>query len=103
MASDDWGKIEKTEVDIIAIIRRNAIHARCNLCIKHSKKNPLYIGLYCQQHNHWMTWLNDKQQEFLKNLDSSIVDYTEPGAVEPPRVAPRLCDAPSVPFGRISA
>jgi hypothetical protein len=95
MASDDWGKIEKTEVNIVALMRRNPEHASCDLCIKHSKKNPLYIGLYCQQHDHWLSWINDDQQEFLKNLDSSIIDYTEPGAAQPPRRAvPTLATAP---------
>jgi hypothetical protein len=59
MASDDWGKIEKTEVNIVALMRRNPEHASCDLCIKHSKKNPLYIGLYCQQHDHWLSWINE--------------------------------------------
>jgi hypothetical protein len=75
MASDDF-KIKKTDVDIVAMMRRNPQHKRCDLCIKRSKKNPLFVGLYCKQHDHWLSWINNDQREFLKNLDSSIVDLS---------------------------
>jgi hypothetical protein len=100
MSSDDWAKIPKTRVNVIALMNRNPQHKNCSLCIKYSKKNLLFTGLYCVQHDHWLTWLNDVQIDFMKKLDSTIIDYTLPNAVEPKKKGLRLRDAPSVPFGR---
>ena len=93
MARDDWSKIEKTTVNITKIIHRNPAHENCDLCIKPSKKNPLFVGLYCVQHDHWLTWLNDQQIEFMKNLDDSIIDLTKQSTVGSSK-APSIFSAP---------
>ena len=95
MSSDDWAKIPKTTVNVIALMKRNPQHKKCALCIKRSKKNPLYTGLYCVQHDRWFTWLNDVQVDFMKDLDSSIIDYTASGMIEPKTSGLRLRDAPT--------
>lgn len=68
MASDDWAKIKPTTVDIPKLIRTNPQHRYCKLCIHASAKNPLYVGLYCDTHNKLLTWINDEQFTYLRNL-----------------------------------
>lgn len=68
MSSDDWARPPKLTVDILAIAERNPKHAHCKMCLHHSPKNPTYVGLYCVEHDHWFTWVNDDQMKYLRKI-----------------------------------
>lgn len=57
-----------TTVDLNAIMHRCPRHATCDLVIRASKKNPLFIGLYCVPHGTQLYWLNSYQIGFLTDL-----------------------------------
>lgn len=68
MSSDDWANFKPKDVNINKLFRNNPKHRYCHMCIHASPKNPTYIGLYCKEHNHHYTWINEEQFIFLTNL-----------------------------------
>ena len=68
MASDDWARNPPTTVDIRKLLQRNPRHANCDLTIHSSPKAFWYVGLYCCQHDHWLTWINPYQTHYLESL-----------------------------------
>jgi len=68
MSIDDWAKSRPTTIDMHKLIKRNLNHRNCSLHIHKSAKNPLFMGLYCKEHDHLLTWINYDQKEWLNNL-----------------------------------
>ncbi len=68
MSSDDWGRIRPTKVDMNKMWKQSPNHRNCKLCIHTSEKNPMFLGLYCKQHNKLITWINEDQQKWLISI-----------------------------------
>ena len=61
-------------VDIFKLFNRKPAHQHCNLVIHNSKKNLQYRGLYCKEHDHWLTWINPDQEEYLNSLGIPAIE-----------------------------
>ena len=68
------GKFIPITVDIFKLFNRKPAHQHCNLVIHNSKKNLQYRGLYCKEHDHWLTWINSDQEEYLNSLGIPAIE-----------------------------
>jgi len=76
-ASNDWERVSNKTVDFRSIWKRMPKHRYCDLVIRRSEVNPTYTGLYCQQHNKLLQWVNDYQIYWLMHpSDTGIINET---------------------------
>ena len=53
-------------VNIDQLMRRNPDHTECDLWMHRSDQNGRFTGLYCEDHDHWLQWINRPQKGWLR-------------------------------------
>ena len=73
-------------------MRRCPRHARCDLVIRTSEKNPVFTGLYCQNHGTHLYWLNSYQVGYMTQLgvpnESHVLGLYWDAKIQGPKLNP---------------
>lgn len=72
--NSDWVKSNPVSVDWVKLHKNRPGHRWCQYVIRRSEKNPMFIGLYCKDHNKLLQWVNEYQVKWLLDNETGIIN-----------------------------